>query len=419
MSLSRTLCPLPWLSLSMESTRRLRFCCHETGEIPIVDAEGASVNLGEVKNPREVLNLNAYQALRAQMLRGERPNPCSSCFKLEDLSGHSPRLEYLESFKAPFEKILKESKEDEYLSDPKVFYLDLTVDNECNLKCRMCSPRYSKKLGKDWEEMRLPLKNEGLDLISTEKTINDLEDSKILETIKDDVSLITMTGGEPFLSKASRHVIKEVSTFKRVSDISLRFYTNTTVFPEDLKLDLEKFKKVNIFCSIDGFGETSNYIRYPSRWGNIEKIFKKLVRWSEESPQIEVGVHTVLQAYNITQLIPLMNFFKSFDGAIPAIPSFTILETPKLLRPSILPQDVLKKAHGEVQSFLERNSGFLKKHHALAHEREALHLMKCFDDAIKENESNKFLDFILHSKKYDGLRKQSLLDFYPEFFQEK
>src|SRR5690606_13403091 len=90
---------------------------------------------------RNLSELNHLDAIRKQMIQGKVPAECSGCFALEKSGCSSPRHDYLRRFPI-----------DPDHTNPTIRYLDLTVDNDCNLECVMCSPVYSRRLIKFFKD---------------------------------------------------------------------------------------------------------------------------------------------------------------------------------------------------------------------------------------------------------------------------
>lgn len=349
------------------------------------------------------------------MLKGECPKACLGCFQLESQTGHSPRKEYLERFKEDFPYLLKKTDLEGRMEENRLVYLDVTTDNHCNLKCRMCRPRYSEKILKDWEELGWNPGEKETKGISLEKSIEVYENSPLLEESFSQLRMITLTGGEPFLSPAVDKLLNRVIKSGNAKEISLRFFSNTTLFPQKLSDYLKEFKEVHLFCSLDGYGSTSNYIRYPSKWETIDKVYQQLVSLKEEAPNLLLDLHTVVQAYNVTQLISLFEYLAGFKGKVPLLPSFTHVESSLPLSVAYLPIEHLEKASNDFEKFLEKNKNLIESTHHGFHQREIENYRSLLKNAIENNDKNKFLDFVIYAKKLDRLRDQSLEDQYPEF----
>lgn len=413
--MSKTFCPLPWLSLSTESQRELRLCCHEDRSTRFLHPDGRPVKLEDNTSPLDHFNHPYYQSIREKMLRGEQPEACKGCYKLEQETGDSPRTEYLERFQTSFNKALSQTQTNGQLSLGDVIYLDVTTDNLCNLMCRMCRPRYSQKIAEQWEAMGWTPSPEETDGISVELSTLLYKKSDVIDHIVSTVQMVTMTGGEPLLSPAVSALIDRLIDSKRAHLISLRFFTNTTYFPQKIFDKLLQFKEVNFFCSIDGAGKTSDYIRFPSKWSTIGHAFDQFIKASRLHHQIKVYVHTVIQAYNITQITDLFSFLAKYEGLTPTLPSFTHVESTLPLGIDVLPKKLLESAQQKINLFIEENEQSLISHHSAFHQRELKKLKSILHLGLNQNQSERFLDFIIYSKKLDKLRHQSLLETYPEF----
>jgi glutamate-1-semialdehyde 2,1-aminomutase len=87
-----------------------------------------------------------YQNLRTRMLAGEKLDICNSCWTLEKDGIESDR----QMFDRKYEKH-GEPKLDVVTGTVlnKPLDLDIRPSNLCNLKCRMCTPKYSSQLQKE------------------------------------------------------------------------------------------------------------------------------------------------------------------------------------------------------------------------------------------------------------------------------
>ena len=135
-------CPLPWNHLSVLGSGRIRLCCHDDQNIPYLKESGRSGFLRELRNPQDRLDHLDLIKVQTEIERGEIPPRCHHCFDLEKDGLDSPRLEYLERFARDETNSLR--------------YFDITLDNTCNLKCRMCTPKYSAGIAKDFEAIGIP-----------------------------------------------------------------------------------------------------------------------------------------------------------------------------------------------------------------------------------------------------------------------
>lgn len=294
------ICPIPWVSLSMGANSTPRLCCHQS--------QGIEVSANE--NFLELTHLNV---IRKKMLKGEIPSQCQGCHELEKSQCVSPRLDYIDRFGNDYQQV-------------KIKYLDITFNNDCNLECMMCSPLYSYKLNK--------LYHKELNLVHAPSWQLDLK-LLGLATILAQLEVITLTGGEPLVSKRSKTFIKDLSSTEFASQITLRIFTNLTFINLEMINILKKFKKVELLLSIDSVGKNYELIRYPASWDKLVDNIDFLNEF--RFPHLDVHLHSVLMASNWTHVGELIKFYSSKLAYPNALPIFVEIDTPSFLHPGVLP----------------------------------------------------------------------------------
>lgn len=310
---SKFLCPLPWTSLSFQAQSKPRLCCHQA-----VSSDALSV-----KNISEAFSLEHNSRIRQQMLDDQVPQECLACHRLEAAGCRSPRQEYLETFAGCNYK------------DIKISYLELTVDNNCNLQCAMCSPFYSVKLSKIFSSLydSPPIKSWSLAY----------KEQDILELLPQ-IEYLTLTGGEPFVSKNILNLIKMASTSGYAKNIVLRIFSNLTSLPPDLASILQPFKKVELFLSIDAVGDCYEKIRYPAKWPQVCANIKLIQNLKMKN--VDLNIHSVIMAETWLGLAELIDFYNTeLDLPHSVVPAFVEIAWPSILHPGILPADVLKAGY--------------------------------------------------------------------------
>ena len=243
----------------------------------------------------EFKNSEVYREVVDTMKTKWHPG-CAPCKKVED-SNRKPSL--------------REYANEKYSSSPGLESIEFSLSNDCNLKCRMCGPKYSNK----WVD----LIHENPHLIRTqdhdkytlfehnpEVDVEDLLSGVDLSRLK----IIKYLGGEPFIStKISR--LFEILDERGVID-KIEFHTNTncTFFPEKLLPYLNKFKNMVITLSIDGYGRLNDYIRDGKDWKIVEETAMKWARLSWTT-NMYLLVTPSVQAYNIHDIHNIHAFAKS------------------------------------------------------------------------------------------------------------
>ena len=100
---------------------------------------------------------------------------------------------------------------------------------------------------------------------------------------------LNITGGEPTLIPELIDVLKQIN-----KDCIVQLTTNGTLFNEKLYNELSKFKKTWFVLSIDGIGDTYNYIRHPGNWNTVNSNVAKFKDYVEE-----IHVETATTIFNI------------------------------------------------------------------------------------------------------------------------
>ena len=302
------ICPIPWMSLCFGPKSTLRACCHQNGSM--------EKNLNTTLSTQEIIQLKHNQNLRDQMINGIVPHECMTCFNTEKAGGFSPRQEYLEKFKFNQEAPIK------------IEYLDLTVDNNCNLECAMCSSYYSYKID-DFYSGKLNIPRVG----KWEINFSD-EDIKALLP---DLKMLTITGGEPFLSKRTMEIINATAVSPFAKGIHLRIFTNLTIIPKNLEELLNQFKSVELLLSIDSVEENYEFIRHPGKWGLITSNLQKLLTLNFHNTTIKI--HSVISAFNWNHIGKLIKFYTDLNLKNKNLmPVFIEIENQPYLHPSVLPK---------------------------------------------------------------------------------
>jgi len=153
------------------------------------------------------------------------------------------------------------------------------------------------------------------------------------------------SGGEPMIQKQVEEIIDFCIDHRMSGHVCLKFNTNCTVVPEKILAKLEKFQKLFIGLSIDGFGPYWEYIRYPGKWDRVDGNIKKLIRL-ENAYVIMVPV---LQVYNALNLVELFRYSDRMGVDCWIGP----LTSPWFLNVSVLPERARKLAVKRLREYTE------------------------------------------------------------------
>lgn len=297
-------CKLPWSHLQVSTNGKVYSCCETNYKSPLGDLNKESLE--------SIWKGDAFDKFRSKMMDGSPLPECARCDKLEKLGMDSLRLKSQREWSVP----------DQVPEQP--VYLDLRLDNTCNLKCRTCTPVYSSSLAAELD----PEKREKIPFNERkEETWNSIKDW--LPGIK----RIYIAGGEPLLSEYHYKIIRELVEIKNHS-VQLIYNTNFTHLPDKILELWSYLPNVHVSASIDGINEIGEFIRKGSKWNEIEANRAKLTK---KCPHVVFWVDWTLSIYNVFHLPEALKylletgFIKSFDEF-----RLNILDEPTHFNPSIL-----------------------------------------------------------------------------------
>jgi sulfatase maturation enzyme AslB (radical SAM superfamily) len=250
-----TKCAAFWHHTNIRNDNNIFPCCRF--KTPIQKFDGDVVN---------ILNSAEYKAMR------DHQGPIAGCAKCdyEELLG---------------KKSLREQFNEQYdMETVKLEFLEVGLDNICNLTCDGCWDEFSSS----WA------KKSNRDIIV--RTSNDIV------SLPDTINKILFLGGEPLMS--TRH-LKLLKIANRV-DLDVTYNTNGTfLLDEETIILLNECKHVKFILSVDGYGELNEQVRSGSKWSDIIKFIDQI-----SDLGFELVIHTVIHKNNWQGIPQLADFVK-------------------------------------------------------------------------------------------------------------
>lgn len=408
-----SLCPLPWLHLSANTDTSLRVCCNTDHGAHIRDEKGEPLSLNQVNGMEDYFNNSFMRGLRRQMMNDERPRFCGKCYDIEDSGATSLRQIYLKQFGQAFESRLHRTSADG-AAPIEISYVDFSLSNNCNLRCRMCGPLASYSLKADFEALALPF--------SKEKTERAYHGWKVTDQFRNLMSQVLptteellLTGGEPFLSPEHQALLEQAVEMRCSRNITLRYHTNLTSLPKKVVALWKHFKRIEVHGSIEAFGSLNEYIRYPSRWETVVKNFQELIELKRSLP-LWFEIHTCFQALNVLRLNDLLDFLMSYRAEIPAFPFMIWLDSPGTLAAKVLPQQFREQVAHQTHAFLDRKTALYAQGPFKEYNLEKIKMLESHVTRLLScpEEPAMWAKFKWYNAKFDQLRGQKLEDLIPE-----
>ena len=164
------------------------------------------------------------------------------------------------------------------------------------------------------------------------------------------------TGGEPTLIKENWDLIDHLKKNGHSKNIHLIFNLNCTQVPNKLIDTFETFSTVTLSLSVDGYNTVQEYMRYPSKWPEIEKNILKILKNRTKNTQFHFS--PVVQVYNILDLTKLLRWIDQLKVNYGNINnSIIICTTPKFLDIAILPNNIKKEALLRIKKYENSYTG--------------------------------------------------------------
>ena len=190
-------------------------------------------------------------------------------------------------------------------------YLDMEINNTCNLTCRMCSPHSSSKWG------AMVKNNPMLEWIGHEKRAAQAKygwhkDLNSIKHLLKHLQVLKFTGGEPFLIPQVKQIIDYVCEQGIAPQIKLKIITNGTVELTQWFEKLAQFDEVDLAVSMEATGKRFEYMRPGASWEQVSEncIAMQNMITKHNAEDIEVRIVPLTSVLNFTQIETLGNWAK-------------------------------------------------------------------------------------------------------------
>lgn len=421
---SSTFCPLPFLSIMIDTQQEFRYCCVAAGPTMYAKIDGKLAKAG-VNKLMDSFNSPHMQEIRRKMVNGEKVADCNRCYHTEEVFKQpsfrqTNILDYQNLLgKKKLHQLITDIIKNDFISDETPVYLDLRLGNLCNLQCRMCTPSTSSQIAKEHNELyktndqyklyhNLFIGGGDIDYTKNDGWFNGDFLWDEIESFIPNLKSVYMTGGEPTLVKGNFRFMQKCIELGYNDKIKLAFNTNMTNLNEHFLELVSKFKYVWINASLDGVGKITEYQRYPSNWDMQIKNLKKYI----ELPNINVTVTPVLTLYNVLQCDEIIDFFHDFSIKHNKNISIDYLNADEIQYDS---RNLPKKYRvGVAQRIKEKWLTNEWAQSNIGTKKSINYLISLLESETKENYKFGLSNFLLITSIYDKSRNQNFSETFPE-----
>ena len=390
------ICYAPFIHKYVQPNDGPRLCCHSLEELK----EHTPDSLDFEKHWRS----DYYQDVRRRMLAGEKLDRCKGCWNLEESGTESTRQEFQKKYEnhgSPKLDIVNGTE----LGKP--LDLDIRASNLCNLKCRMCTPRYSTQIMKEIKANPY-LSKWHWDQGNNIDIVDDANIDYLISGLTSESS-ISFLGGEPtIMPEVSQMLDKLIDGGK--TDCHIALTTNCTNFNNQEMFDkLKKFDSVSVQLSIDGIGKTLEYIRHPLHWDKAQEV---ITQWIELTNHR--AIHFCFQALNLFNVYDFLFWLAEFNKAIDkeniTLPvEFYLIDQPNLVHVRNLP---VYERNIEVNRLLNITDPYVVR---LMNESNNP-LTNCLTELLNDKSEGDTWKLSRWIKDHDTARRQHIKDYVPEVY---
>lgn len=405
----------PFTGLATREDGAIKACCrsHPVGNIQCQSLE-------------EVWNNDTMKRIRRQVLNNERPKECEPCFSLEDQGVESLRQRHIKD-------VIPESRINLYPDAVSTMHKDYTMpfeiptieiklNNLCNLKCRMCNPTDSTSWN-DWEVVEDFYKKENNFVVHSIKDLNLLQKPYLdkfddtdnwwvsFEKLLPYFRRVEFAGGEPLMDPQHYRILDMLAPYG--DQIEIKYATNLTMLGKSNRTVWQywpKFKSVAVNVSIDGIGDSYEYVRGNASWAELVNNIKQVQTITNVSRIVGA---VAVQVSNVLVLDKMIEYFLNELGIV----FYTnMVQYPTVLSVQVLPHELKALAVTRLRAVRELVPEFkyVKENPIL------LNLTLGQIDGVinfitAKDTTHLWQDCIEFNQKLDATRNQSFFDVTPEF----
>ena len=300
---SKHFCAAPWTHLHVLPTGAIQPCCIWDYSVHRRDPTRFG-NVNDSNNIPDLMNSEEFKKLRANFLNDIPEDGCSRCYDREKTSQNPSQKSVRQWINSDFldEQMIADTHQDGHIDNIRLKYLDIRFGNICNLKCRMCG----HGLSSTWyeEEKALAEKN---GKTGPETKFIHVDCYDMVEPYFDFVEEIYFAGGEPILYPEHIKILEKLIALGR-TDVKLKYNSNLTTLKykrTDIVELWKQFKFVHIGASIDGMGDTAEYIRTKLSWEGFKTNFNYV---KDHAPHVMITPSPTVGVLNVETLIEFEQF---------------------------------------------------------------------------------------------------------------
>lgn len=402
LSLSKTVCVLPWLHLNIVPNGKVLHCCmtsdmnHYVGDLTEQSLE-------------DVWNSENLRAIRSAMLQGEKPAVCSKCYEREASSGISQRLHLNRYFLPKLFEIAKITDESGHVEKIDLKYWDFRFSNLCNYRCRTCGPDSSSAWVPDAKKLGWLNEKSARKYLHVE-VVGEYPKMDFIKRYLHQVERIYFAGGEPLLMDEHWQILELLDSQRRY-DVQITYNTNLGTLEYKGRNAADYWRKwgqkIIVSPSIDELGARAELVRSGTVWRTVEENLSIIVGLGVKiAPNITVSVFNVFRLPEIIDGLVELGVINEVPGKFANF-SLNVVEQPAYYHVSVLPVEQRQRIRQRLDDYIDR---FKQRYHVdiSGHFQ---HLFSHFGAPWQPTNAEKFREM---TRQMDAIRAEKTSEVIPE-----
>lgn len=369
----KTYCAFPFTHQYIHMSGSVRLCCATMENV--TDRKGNRIHMNN-NSLQNTWNSDYMKAARLKMIDGEVLEACTKCVEQEARGYKSMRFED-EREEENFNKVNADGSMD-IMPDS----MELHFGNVCNLKCKMCGQDYSNQIGKEilqigekdkdflkWVYKQSGNVNNWTNNLSVEYTWfqNEKIKNRLIEYVSKNITKLVIIGGEPTVIPEFYELLDYCYDNNTLKDKNITIVTNLTNTNPKMTKWLPEMKEWTIWASLDGIGETTEYIRFPSNFNKVKENLQYYKKMLTEHDNGRINFSPAVQLLNIHQLDEMLKWFIDFSEGSWGH-KFSVSWMSQVWYPRICNYDTAPREYRlMVADKLEKSSEYFSKYEDISH----------------------------------------------------
>lgn len=359
-------CAAKWYNATIWLGSGLSTSCHHPPPYKI-----QTENL--LNNPSLIHNTVEKKHDRALMMKGERPEGCQYCWKIEDV-GRDNISDRVYKTAIYSQEDLQKAYDMGSEADINLKTLEISFDRTCNFACSYCNPAFSTTWVNDIKRNGAYFSDSG-DMTYTHthdqsQLYKHSEDNPYVQAffkwwengLKDSLEELRITGGEPLMSPETWKLLDWLIETKNTTQFALN--TNLGAKDEIIEKLIEYSHGVEnfriIYTSNEAVDDQAEYIRdglnYKQWQKNVERVLS-------ESNIKQVHIMCTISLLSLETLTEFMDWcmeikhkYRCDDGYIRFMFNLNILRFPVYQGPLLLPDHLKNFFKVKLETWLMKHS---------------------------------------------------------------